>query len=260
MRLPVALIAFCGAIVLAALCSSASPLGVAASAAERAAACPTRSQAAALPRRPGGGLLRGDIYGDGYSDTVSIRYALGAPSSCGFLLVAETRRGARSVRVPESYKAEDLSVNQWPWREPFVAAIVRLGVRGSQIVVAREEGASVVDVSLYGIVDGKLRLLRFQPAVYQSELSLFGTVGTGSTNVRCLRGGALIVLSVSPTTATGKRFEFSRSTYRLGRHGFTRTGTRTVVGTDAYISALAQRSGFNRLPFTGCTVARGQRL
>jgi hypothetical protein len=137
---------------------------------------------------------------------------------------------------------------------------VRLGVHRSQVVVAREEAAAVVNVSLYGITGGKLKLLHFDPAVYRDELGLFGTVGTGSTNVHCQRGGPMTVLGIAPTSAAGKRFAFSESTYRLGRNGFALTRTLKVVGTDARILALAHRSGFDSLPFMGCTLARGRRL
>jgi len=246
------------AAALAALSSPADPL-VLASMADRAA-CPTLPKAAALSKRPGGGLLHGDIDGDGFSDTVSIRYALNAPSSCGFLLVVETRRGALAVRVPESYKTQALPIKEWPWPEPFVAAVVRLGAHGSQVVVAREHGASVANVSLYGIIGRRLKLLRFHPAVYQDELSLFGTVGTGSTNVQCVQGGPMIVLGVAPTNAAGTRSALSKSVYGLGRNGFTLTRTRTIVGTEAHIYALAHGAGFDSLPFTGCTIARGRRL
>jgi hypothetical protein len=224
-----------------------------------ASAAVARASNRTLPPRRGG-LLHADIDGDGFSDTVSVRYALNAPSSCGFLLVVETRRGAFAVRVPESYKTPDMPVREWPWREPFVAAVVGLGGHRSQVVLAREEGASVVNVSLYGITRGKLKRLHFHPAVHQDEVSLFGTVGTGSTNVYCRRGGPMIVLGVAPTSATGKRFAFSKSTYRLGRYGFALTGTRTTIGTAAQVWALADRSSFDSLPFTGCTLARGRRL
>jgi hypothetical protein len=243
---------------LTALSSPAQTSGLA-SAAGRIGACPALSHAEALSTRPGGGVLHADVDGDGFGDTVRIRYAPSAPSSCGFLLVVEMHRVALAVRVPESYKAENLPVRKWPWREPFVAAIVRLAPHRSQIVVARESGASVVNVSLYGVVGGRLRLLLFHPARYRAELPLGGTVGTGSTNVQCRRGGPLIVLSVGPTSATGKRYAFWKSTYRLGLHGFSLTGKRTIVGTDRHISALAHRAGFDSRLFASCTLARGRR-
>jgi hypothetical protein len=103
-------------------------------------------------------------------------------------------------------------------------------------------------------------VLRFGQGSQQDELSLFGTVGTGATNVVCVRGGPLILLAVAPTGAAGTRVSFSKTTYRLGRHGFSWTGTRRIVGTNARIAAIAHRAGFDRLPFTGCAVARGRRL
>jgi hypothetical protein len=248
--------------VAAALAAFASTARApAATAADRAAGCPASSDAGALPRRPGGGgRLRGDIDGDGYSDSVSIRYALNAPASCGFLLVVKTGRRELAVRVPEMYKAQDRTVKEWPWREPFVAAVVRLAPHREQVVVAREEGASVVEVSIYGIAGRSLVPLSFHPALYRNELSLFGTAGTGSTNVHCVPGGPMIVLGVAPTSATAKQLAFTQTVYRLGRDGFSSTRTHRVVGTGAHISALAHRSGFDALPFTGCTLARGRRL
>jgi hypothetical protein len=228
--------------------------------ADHAGACPSLSRAATLPRRPGGGLLRGDVDGDQRPDEVSVRYAVNAPASCGFLVVVETRRGVFAVRVPESYKRENLSTGAWPWREPFVAAIVQLGTRGAQVVVARDHGASVVGVSIYGIVGGELARLTFKPRLYRDELSLFGTAGTGSTNVRCLRHGPLIVLGMWPASASGKRLGFSRTSYSLHADSLTRTGTRATTGAPRRIDALAHRSGFDHLPFTGCTIARGRRL
>jgi hypothetical protein len=230
-----------------------------AAAAGTATQCPRQSQAPLLPRRPSGGLLRGDIDGDGQPDRVSIHYAKRAPTSCGFFLIVETRHGAYSLRVPESYKTRDMPVSQWPWREPYVAMIVQL-THGAQIVLARERGAAVVNVSLYGIVAGKLALLHFGPAPYQDELPLFGTVGTGASNVRCTRRGPLTVLSQGPRSATGKRWFFSRSNYQLTGDRLSLTHTHTITGTATHINATAERSGFNALPFTGCIIARGRRL
>src|SRR6266508_3148713 len=90
MRLLIVLLALGLAIPSTALSSPAYTSGLA-SLADRASACPSLADAGTLSRRPGGGLLHADIDGDGFSDAVSVRYALDAPSSCGFLLVIETR-------------------------------------------------------------------------------------------------------------------------------------------------------------------------
>jgi hypothetical protein len=227
-----------------------------------AGACPRLSQAAALPQRRGGGHLQGDLDGDGRPDRVSIRYAPKAHASCGFLLLIETRSRVFALRIPESYKPpQDLAIRDWWPPEPYLAAIVRLGARLDQVVVARSHGAANAEVSLYGIVDGSLERLRFRPAaMYEDQLSLFGTVGTGVTNVRCVRGGPLIVLGEWPVSATSKRWSVARSVYRLGGALFVRTGNRTVTGSEKKADAQARSWGFNALPFTGCTIARGRKL
>jgi hypothetical protein len=227
-------------------------------------ACPRIAQARSLPLRPGGFRLRGDIDGDGSRDVISVRYAPKSRASCGFLLVIKTRSRVLAVRVPEWYKPpQDLSIRRWPFAEPFLVAIVQLQAHGSQIVVARSHGAAVVNVSLYGVVNGNLVRLDFHPSlagVGRGELSLFGTIGTGDTNARCVRGGPLVLLGRGPTTATGRRWLVSRSEYRLIRDHFRRTRIRTVRLSTRRANALAHRWGMDALPFTGCTVVRGRRL
>lgn len=210
---------------------------------------------------PGGVRLRGDLDGDGHPDRISIRYAPRSRASCGFLLVAKTRARVLAMRLPEWYKPpQDQAIRDWPFSEPYLVAIVRLETHRSQVVVARSHGASVANVSLHGIVGGRLVLLRFHPRFYRDELGLFGTIGTGDTNVRCRRGGPLILLSRGPSSASGRRWLASRSEYRLSRGQLRRTRTRTVRTTMKRVYALAHRWGMDAPPFSGCTVARGRRL
>lgn len=233
----------------------------AASAAPSAGApCPKLSEAAELPQRPGGGLLVGDVDGDGVRDRVAIHYAANARSSCGFLLVVETRRKMFAARLSAEGKAQDLPVRQWPFAEPYVGLIVHLTASGSQIVVARSHGAAVVNVSLHGLVDDRLVQLRFSPERYADQLALYGTVGTGDTNARCEWGGPLIILARSPTSATGKRWRFDRTEYRLAHDRFTISRKRNTVVPTGDAGKISRRWGFHFAPFTGCAIARGRRL
>jgi hypothetical protein len=194
--------------------------------------CPRISGAEKLPLWPNGGRLRGDIDGDGRPDHVSVRYAPRSRASCGFLLVVATHSRVLATRVPEWYKPpQDLPIRQWSFDEPFLAAVVRLGAHRAQVVVARSHGAAVANVSLYGVVGGRLQLLHFHPRVYQDELGLFGTIGTGDTNVRCSRGGPMVLLSRGPTSASGRRWFISRSEYRLSKDRLSRVRARTVRGS-----------------------------
>jgi hypothetical protein len=225
-----------------------------------AALCPRISGAAKLPLWPGGGPLRGDLDGDRHPDHVSVRYARKSRASCGFLLVVTTRSRVLATRVPEWYKPPDRPILDGPFAEPYLAAVVQLDAHRSQVVVARSHGASVANVSLYGIIGGRLQLLHFHPRVYRDELGLFGTIGTGDTNVRCARGGPMVLLSRGPTSASGRRWFISRSEYRLIKDHLSRVRSRTVRSTMRRVNALAHRWGMDALPFTGCIVARGRRL
>jgi hypothetical protein len=250
-----------GLVAACAFGTSVGPAGMAAGARDGVDSCPRLAEAAKLPERRGAGVLRGDVDGDGVHDRVAIRFAPRARASCGFLLVVETHNRILAARVREWYKPpQDLPIRQWPFAEPFVAVIVRLDAHRSQVVVARGHGASVVNVSLYGIVDGKLEVLHFPRKLYRDELSLFGSVGTGDTNARCRWRGPLIVLSRSPTSLTGRRWRFARTDYRLAGSRFSIIRERSTVVSEAEATKVSQRWHFDVKPFTGCAVARGRRL
>ncbi len=256
-RAPIAslIVVLVGGALSACLVADAASLGA------HGSTCPRLIGAAKLPLRPGAGQLHGDIDGDGRLDRVSIHYAPKSRASCGFLLVVKTGVRVFAVRVPEWYKPpQDLPIRDWTFAEPFLAAVVQLDAHRSQVVVARSHGASVANVSLYGVAGGRLVLLRFHPRIYQDELSLFGSIGTGYTNARCRRGGPLILLSRGATSSSGRRWFASRSEYRLIGRQLWRTRSRTVRSSMQRANALAHRWGIDALPFTGCAVARGRRL
>jgi hypothetical protein len=248
-------------VVAAGVALAACALGSTAAPAPRSRACPRASHAASLSAWAASPVLRGDVDGDGHPDRISIRYAAGAPASCGFLLLAETRSGPVVTRVPESYKPPmNLSVREWPFPDPYLAAAVQLDARRSQVVVARWHGASVASVSLYGLVHGRLVILSVGRGPRAGEIDLFGTVGTGDTNVRCLRGGPLVLFGKGPTSASGRHWRVVRSEYRLTGARLRMVRIRTATTTEKGALALQRRWGMDALPFTGCTVARGRRL
>jgi hypothetical protein len=224
--------------------------------------CPRLSGAARLPYRPGGGRLRGDLDGDGRLDRITIRYSPAAPASCGIVLVVETRAKVFALPVGWEYKPGLGNVRARDvWTpEPYLAAIVQLDPRRSQLVIARNHGASNAFVSFVGIVDGKLVRLPLRPRVYADELSLFGSVGVGVTNARCRRGGPLVVVGIGPTNYSGKRWYFSRTRYRLTNGLLQLTSSTTTTVPRKKIDALARQSGIDALPFTRCAIARGRRL
>ena len=226
-----------------------------------ATTCPRLGEAVRLPLRPGGSPLQADVDGDGLRDSVTVHYSPRARASCGFVLVVKAASRLLAVRVPESYgPRQNLRIRDWPFPEPYLAAAVELGARGSQIVVARSHGASIANVSLYGLAGDRLAQLRFHPRTPDDQLSLFGTVGTGSTYARCVRGGPLIVMGIGPRDSSGRLWSVQRSEYRLAGADFWRIRTLTVKGTRQRIDTLAHRWGMDAEPFRGCVVARGRRL
>jgi hypothetical protein len=90
------------------------------------------------------------------------------------VLVVETRAKVFALPVAWEYepglgnvRARDV------WTpEPYLAAIVQLDPRRSQLVIARNHGASNAFVSFVGIADGKLVLLPFRPREYGTQYRL----------------------------------------------------------------------------------------
>ena len=231
----------------------------------RTAACPRLAEATALPRWPRGGQLVGDIDGDGIPDRVVIRYSRNSLASCGFLLVVNTHGSllATRIRVGDEL-GTNVTIREWRASasdgDPYLAAIVRLASNRAQIVVSRWHGASIAKVSLYGAVGPNLAQLGFRPRLYQDELFLFGSVGTGQTYARCVPRGPLMLLSMGPTGAGGRRWIVVRSRYRLTGRRFGVTRRRTIRTSPRRAFRVADRWGISRLPFSGCTVDRGRRL
>jgi hypothetical protein len=209
--------------------------------------------------------LVGDIDRDGIPDRVVIRYSRNSLASCGFLLVVKTHRSLLAARIPEGDQlGANVTIRDWRSRasdgDPYLAAIVRLASNREQIVVSRWHGASVANVSLYGAVGPNLAQLGFRPRLYRDELSLFGSVGTGQTYARCSPGGPLMLLSMGPTSASGRRWIVVRSRYRLTGRRFGVTRQRTVRTSAGGALRVADHWGVSRLPFSGCIVDRGRRL
>lgn len=219
-----------------------------------------------LPPRPEqltrrGAAVRADVDGDGRRDLVTIRADRGAPASCGFYLDVASRRRHLSIRVPESYKPpQDLPVAQWPFPDPYVATVVQLGRRGAQIVVSRWHSASNANVGIYAVVGGALRAVRFPPPFLGTTLSLFGTTGTGDTEVRCRRGGPLIVSGVYALDPVGHRWRLDRTDYALVRARFRVVRRSSLTFLDVQRERVARRARLSVPPFSGCTVARGRKL
>jgi len=177
------------------------------------------------------------------------------------VLVVETRARVLALRVAWEYKTAGTARARDVWtQEPFLAAIVQLDPRRSQIVVARDHGAANASVSFVGLVEGKLAFLPFRPREYLDELSLFGSVGTGVTNARCRCGGPLVVLGIGPMSYSGKRWYFSRTEYRLASGQLHKTSSSTTKAARAKVYSIAKEHGMEALPFTGCVIARGRRL
>jgi hypothetical protein len=231
----------------------------AASVAHGASGCPSTAKAWGLALWPGAGRLHADVDGDGAADTAAIRYAPSAPLRCGFLLTVATRHGVRAAVLPIGRYNENTELRrarQWPsTAAPAVEAIVRAGPgRSAQVVVGMWSGAANLSVVLFGLRAGRLVEL---PVGRRGDLSLYGSVGTGVTDVWCERGGPLRVRQVWPTDAQGSRWAFSTTTYRLRGTRFVPVAAATSHGSR---DGVWKRADPGRPQFGGCALATAARF
>jgi hypothetical protein len=245
--------------LLVAVTTTASALAGGHPSAAKPEACPSIRAAAMLPRWRDGGVVRADVVGDGYRGVASVRYAPGASNDCGFMLFVKTRAGALATRV--AHVGEDFSrpfpIGEWPEREPVILGAVALGDGRSQIAVASFAAGDGVDVDLYGVAAGKLRLLQTAPKPSFEPWFFGGTAGAQSLP-SCRRGGPLLLLGVwNVDQSGGPRWGFEETSYHLGADGrFRQTGSRREFGTVTQMWAKARREGWTGTPFGSCTLAR----
>jgi hypothetical protein len=222
--------------------------------------CPRIHAAAELPLWKESPVLHADVDGDGHTDTVGIHIARRANAACAFVLVVETGRRTYAARVAEPFDKLDGTVATWNVPQPFVAALVQLTPHGAQIVVERWAGASVASTNLFGIVGDRLQVLEFPGSYGGVDLDLFGTVGTGDTEARCLRGARLILTFRESTDGSGKRWRYSRWDYALRAARFVRVAVRSAIVPNARLAAADHAWRVDAPTFSGCLVARGRRL
>ncbi|MGH3055916.1 MAG: hypothetical protein ACRDL7_13160, partial [Gaiellaceae bacterium] len=225
------------------------------------ARCSSHPKVGSLPRWRSAGLLRADIDGDGRPDTVTVRYAPHVPGRCAFYLVASTATRLYSLQLGPRVlfmSKEDVKApvrrSIWAWAFPTVEAIVDLGGRGNVVVLSVGEGAANLGVSLFGVVDGRLRLL---PVGGRRNLWPGGSV-MDQSRLRCRSGGPLQDLFVD-NVATRKhpnRWRFSSVTYRRRGTRFVALAHRAVIGSNRKASRAGERAGINGYEFAGCSLRR----
>jgi hypothetical protein len=223
------------------------------------ASCPSRSQITSLPRWRPGGVLRGDVDGDGRPDSVLVRWAKWADGRCAFYLVVSTARS--TYTLPLGHWIGDLGklqynapIRTWPWRIPAVEAIVDLGGRDNLIALGDNAGASNLFVRLVAFDRGRFRWL---PVGREGELSPGGPM-TYVTTESCTRGGPLRDLGVYDawTRKDPNRWSFSSVTYRRRGWRFVAVAHHAVYGSYAAMWRVARRAGISPDPLAGCSVAR----
>lgn len=216
-------------VALAALAATSAAASV------KHAACPSGAHASSLPRWKTGGSLR----------DASIHYAPNAPVYCGFFLVV----GRYAYPIENGIANRDVLGKDWVADEPTVDAVLDLGTGHEVFVAASWSGAANLFVGLYTVDAGRLVRL---PIGAQQELSLYGSLGTGSLGVACNRHGSLTTYFSRPT-AGGKRSTVVTTAYRLRGDRFVRVSTGS---TSQPTRELDKRlAAVSREQFAGCAVA-----
>jgi hypothetical protein len=206
-------------------------------------ACPSRP--AALPNHYG--VLRGDVDGDGRSDSVSVKVDRRAPLGCQFFLVARTARGDLIRRVSGRYDFQQ----EWPQ----VVVLARIDRRpGAEVVVTLDHGASQAFGSIFTVRGGVLR--RYLESHRYARFNFYGSVGFGGA-IDCLGKASGRVVWSGYGHQEGERYVVERQFLRLEGTEFRR------IRTEHY---RRERYGsWERFPefrspqlFPSCTIARNR--
>ncbi len=221
---------------------------------QRFAPCPSLRQAAHLPLRPGGGILHGDLDGDGRRDRVTIHYSPRARVTCGFVLVVQIGHGAYSAVVPAAGKGVITTAAQHvrDYQEPALGSLVRIDRRKLTILVADSRGASTVEASPYRL-SGR-RLVRTYPGFV-----FYGSIASNH-QVDCYGGAGSGIVAETvewPFDASGKRWGFERTLLRSTGGVLRQISTRRLVVGEPKAEQLDRRWHLGDHPFRSCTVAGG---
>ena len=119
------------------------------------ARCP--HSVAKLPILRAGGVLRGDVDGDGRRDTVTIRRAARAPARCYWFVAVATGHGTLSHALESNSHVSDLL--------PAVARLARVHRHGLAVVAEVEHGASTGTAAVLVVAHGRLALVPAPPGL-----------------------------------------------------------------------------------------------
>lgn len=218
-------------------------------------ACASKAAVAKLPLWKAGGVLHGDVNGDGKADTVSVRFDKWAPGRCAFYLRVATAKGDYTLKLGRlvgdlgKLQANE-PIRSWPFRIPVVDAVVDLGGRGNLIALGDNEGAADSFVDFVGLSHGRLRVIH-------TSLDLGGSA-MDMSRASCTRGASLRELGVY-NVATRKhpnRWAYSRTAYRRQGWRFAAVARHTEYGSYKKMWRAANRAGFPNHPLLGCSLAR----
>lgn len=247
-----ALVVLVGAVAVSAAFAGTS--GSAAAKQRHPVVCPSAARIKGLPRWKAGGVVRGDVNGDGRRDAVSIRIDRWAPARCAFYLRVATGRSEHTLElgslVGNIGKQANAPIRSWEWTDPAVEAIVDLGGRGNLIALLDNEGAADDFVDFVGLSHGRFRVIRM-------GLDLGGPM-TYVARASCSRGGPLRHWEVfnAWTKKRPNRWAFTIDAYR--RHGWRLTAVthKTKYGSYRKMWQAANRAGIPSKALVGCSLAR----
>jgi hypothetical protein len=205
---------------------------------------------AKLPILRAGGVLRGDVDGDGRRDTVTIRRAARAPVRCTWFVAVETHHGTLSHTLESTSPVSDLL--------PAVARLARVHRHGLAVVAEVEHGASTGTAAVLVVTHGRLALV---PAPPRTGFYYNGSV-THLNAVDCFRGpgsGRIVISGAWLPSSTAKRMAFERRIYALRE---SRLVLEKVIRRTTRPPGLPPRTPEFRgsMLFASCSVAANPRV
>lgn len=205
--------------------------------------CPDEPAVVTDPANRVGGVLDGDVDGDGAEDSVVLAVASGSPG-CEAFVVVSTDDAVLSAPIEQ----EGLDPTTAP---PGLVGLAEVDGRdGNEIIVRLASGASTEFMGLFSAAAGELKRLPVEDGEFGDLFPSGGSVGHLEQS-DCGEPGSVVISVAVPR---GQRYLLRRAVYSFDGSGFTRQGrssSRQLIDADELASG--EVPGFAAgAPFASC--------
>jgi hypothetical protein len=190
------------------------------------------------------GSLRGDIDGDGQTDTATIALDPKGADGCRAFLVVRSEASALVASIPQWEPSPALPA-------PHLNSLVQITPDpGSEIVIDVTAGASTQFEGVFSVLAGRLLPVTVSGTPFPGLFAYGGSVGHLDGQA-CTPGGAIVISSAVVAGPSGTRYRVVRRFFRASGNLLTYERDRTQH-RDMSVSEMQHLPEFFGAPFARC--------